>query len=380
MTGQYDLLPVTISGAATVGMVLALLGSIKLALAQRLAIDETRVGGLVSALFFALAPMVLLSGMLIDAYGVKWVLIAGSVLAGIGLSSLALNRTYLAALGATLMIGAGGACLSSSSFILMPPAFFPANHSASFNLGNVFFGLGALLTPTLAELLIRRLGFKWALGVLALLSLIPAATASLPESFPNVPPGGDLTKVVFDPILWLVALGFFLYAPLENMVGTWATTLLTDLGFPEARAALLLSGFWLTFLAGRLLVALLQLPAATNPWVILGLAVAAAVALGNMTGAPRRGGAAWGLLLVGVFLGPIFPTLVAILYGHFQTNQGTAYGAMFALGAIGPMVLPPLMGAYARRHTVRKALSTLILLALLLAAAALVLGLEPRLR
>ena len=49
MTGQLDLIPATIASAFVMGMVLALLGSIKLPLAKRLVIDEARVGGLVVA-------------------------------------------------------------------------------------------------------------------------------------------------------------------------------------------------------------------------------------------------------------------------------------------------------------------------------------------
>jgi len=127
------------------------------------------------------------------------------------------------------------------------------------------------------------------------------------------------------------------------------------------------------------LAAFLHVDPAAEPWVVVGLALLAAVALGNMTGAPGRGGAAWGLLLLGLFFGPIFPTLVAILLNTFPEGQhGTAYGAMFALGASGSLVVPPLIGAYARKYTVQKALGPTTVVALLLAAAALVLGLWLR--
>jgi fucose permease len=262
----------------------------------------------------------------------------------------------------------------------MPAAFFPDDRARSLNLGNVFFGVGALVTPTLAELLVRRVGFKWTLGVLALLCLVPAVGAILPGGFPQPKEGGgDLTSIIKSPILWLAALALFLYVPLEGVVGTWATTYLTNLGYREGRAALLLSGFWLTFLAARLLAAFLHVHPAAEPWVVVGLALLSAVALGNMTGAPGRGGAAWGLLLLGLFFGPIFPTLVAILLNTFPESQhGTAYGTMFALGAGGSLVIPPLIGTYARKYTVQKALGPTTVVALLLAAAALVLGLWLR--
>src|SRR5262249_8099861 len=93
-SGQPDLIPATIAGAFAFGMVLALLGSIKLPLAKRLEIDEARVGGLLSALNLALIPMMLLSGMLVDRLGIQGVLIVGSVLAGLAIFALALVKTY----------------------------------------------------------------------------------------------------------------------------------------------------------------------------------------------------------------------------------------------------------------------------------------------
>ena len=59
MSGLETLAPVTIASAFAVGMVLALLGSIKLPLAKRLQLNEARVGGLLSALSLALIPMML---------------------------------------------------------------------------------------------------------------------------------------------------------------------------------------------------------------------------------------------------------------------------------------------------------------------------------
>jgi FHS family glucose/mannose:H+ symporter-like MFS transporter len=374
MTGKAELIPVTIASAFVFGMVLALLGSIKLPLAKRLDINETRVGGLLSMLSLALIPLMLLSGILIDTLPVRWVLVAGSLVLAFAVGLLALSRNYGECLAAVLLVGASGASLSTGSVRLMPVAFDPEHEAASFNLGNVFFGLGALIIPTLLDLLIRGLGFRRALGLFALLCLAPAGAALLSTGFPEPPPPGNLVQVIREPMLWLTALVFFLYCPLEGAVGTWATTYLTNLGYREGRAVLLLSGFWLTFLVGRLVAAVLQehdiLRPGSEQWVICVLALIAAVVLGNLAGAPREGHAGWGLLLVGFLLGPIFPTLLGFLFSHkqFQDNRGTAFGAMFALGITGNLVFPPLIGMYARRHTVQRALRIPMVVALLLTA------------
>jgi fucose permease len=100
------------------------------------------------------------------------------------------------------------------------------------------------------------------------------------------------------------------------------------------------------------------------------------VVLGNLSGTRNRATAAWGLLAVGALFGPIFPTLVGTLFRAFdEPQQGTAYGAMFAFGTTGSLILPPVIGAYARRTSVRKALRIPTVVALLLASSALVLAL-----
>ncbi len=181
--------------------------------------------------------------------------------------------------------------------------------------------------------------------------------------------------------VWLAGIVFLFYGPIEGALGTWTTTLLTNMGFRERRAVWLLSGFWLTFLLARLATYYFQHhdipPTWGNPWLILVLGLLAAIFLGNLAQAPSRIRAALGLLGLGACLGPIFPTLVGIIFQDSRLKQqpGTAYGAMFAIGATGSLLLPPLIGAFARRRRVQTALHIPMILALLMAAAALVLAL-----
>ena len=298
-----------------------------------------------------------------------------------------MSETGLKALGAVLLAGVGGAALSTGSTVLMRKAFFPDDELASQNLGNVFFGLGAFITPMLVTALLRRLDHRRAVGVLAFLCLVPTVLAAFTEQkeFATQDHPAALGTLLQNPILWLAGLVFLFYAPLESTIGTWATQYLIDRGFRERMAAWLLSGFWLMFLAARLATALLQeqgvLPKSEKAaWLIIGLALAAAVSLGNMAGARMRLSGALGLLLVGALYGPIFPTLVGILFLYFPDTRGTAFGAMFAIGAVGNLFAYPLIGAYARRNTVQRAMVLPMILALLLALATFVLMLFPLFR
>jgi fucose permease len=382
MTGFQSVTAVTISGAFVFGMLLVLLESLRTILGKRLNLSEVRVDWLVAALNLALIPMMPLSGILCDEVGVKSVVLVGSLITGAAVFALAVSGTGLRTLGAILLVGVGGACLSTGSSVLMSKAFFPDNEPASQNLGNVFFGLGALVTPALVAALFRRLDYQRAVGSVALLGLLPAFIATFTGQSEFATPGGsvDLAALLRNPILWLAGFVLLLYAPLEGSLGTWATQYLIDRGFRARAAVWLLSGFWMMFLAARLGTAVLLEQGALPKthmvaWLNVVLALAAAVFLGNMAGARTRLSGAIGLLLVGAFFGPIFPTLVGMLFTHFPHARGTAFGVMFAIGAVGNLVFPPLIGIHARRTTVRHAMVIPMVLALLLALVTLVFGL-----
>jgi fucose permease len=379
---------VTISGAFVVGMLLVLFTSIRLLLAKRLDISESRADWLVSSLSLALIPAMLMAGICAGLFGAEGVLLIGSLVTTAGLLILAFAGNYPTALGAVLLSGAGCAFLSTGTSVLMLKAFFPDNELASQNLGNVFFGFGALAAPPVAGVLIQRLGYSRALSSLAFIALLPALLAAFTQraAFADLrDQSPDLAAVIRHPVFWLVSLAFLLYGPLEGSLGAWATRYLGSFGFREHLALWLLAGFWLSFLAARLGTALLAtslqnrgpLKASLQAGFIVVLALAAGVALGNMAGARTRFTAALGLLLVGAFFGPIFPTLVSILFGTLSNERGPAFGAMFSIGASGNLLLPPLIGLYARRKSLQAAMRVPMVTALMLALVTLVLALYP---
>jgi fucose permease len=379
MTGHYGVMAVTVAGAFVCGMMLALLGGLKLALAKRLELGEGRVGALLSVLNLALLPMVLLCGVLLDRWGPRAVMILGSLVLCLAVLALSARLSRNGALAAVLAAGLGGAAVATASMVLMPRAFFPGEPSASLNLGNVFVALGALVAASLADVLLRTTDLKRALGVFAFVCLVPGVAAAVPHNLDATPQHASLASMLDHSATWMAGLVFFFYAPLEASVSVWATSYLTELGHDERRAGRLLAGFWAAFLASRLLVALAQhvgwLPPAADAWVLVVAALLAAVVIGNLAGAAGRNSAPVALVLLGFLLGPIFPTLIGLVFGHFPEERGTAYGSVFALGSLGALVLAPVVGVAAQRRSVQVALRVPMLLALLLTAVSLVFAL-----
>ncbi len=147
-----------IAALAVTGMSHALLGSIKVPLARRLQIDETRIGGLVSVFGFTLIPMVIAAGFLVDSVGKQLVLGGGFVLLMLSLVILSTVKTYRQAFLAVLVLGTGWSALVNVLNVTSPPAFVPAEElprrmAYAMNMGDFIFGMGAFIMPILITVL-----------------------------------------------------------------------------------------------------------------------------------------------------------------------------------------------------------------------------------
>jgi fucose permease len=366
--------PMMIAALLVSGMGVALLGSVKLPLADRLKFDEGRVGGLVSLFGFVTTPVIFMAGFLTDLLGRQVTIMGGCLLLALSLGLLARARTYAVALVGVVLLSSGWSLLVNAGNALTPLAFPGGSTAYATNLANVFFGLGAFLTPLAATFLVRRISFPAALTLLGALALVPAALAAginfaelvLPAQ-PGVAagPAGEpgFRSVLADPVLWLCGLAMFFYGPLEASMAAWSTTYLGERGVRAATASTLLSGFWLAYMASRLVTAF-SLPAGRETALILSLAL---VSVGVLLGVVLSRSAPQAMALVlaaGLVFGPIFPTLMAVLLGHFAaTVHGRAIGLFFAIGGIGWTTIPLLIGAYARRTSVQRGLTVAVLAA-----------------
>lgn len=368
----------TMSGALVFGMTLALWGRLKeAAVRQRFSLPTQ-----LQMLNLALPLLVLLSGVLLDIYGTRALLIAGSVLLAVALVSLSVRSTHPQALVSLLLAGLGASAVGTTATVLMPRTLFAAHETtASLHLGYVFIALGALLTPLVADVLQEKIGSRRTLAVFALAALLPAFLAVLPSeaAWPTLEPDGSASTPLTEAAMGLTALVLFFYAPLEAALSLWTFTLLAERQHDESEATSLLTGFWAAFLLSRLLIALAQhFDFLTEGWdrtLLVVPPLLTAVLLGNLAGASHRGRPQAGLILLGLLLGPLLPTLLAVLFRHVApSRQGIAYGLVFAAGSLGSLVLAPLLTPRTQ-SPLQTALRLPIFLALLVTAAALVMGL-----
>jgi fucose permease len=378
--------PMMIAALLVCGLGAALLGSIKLTLASRLEIDEGRVGGLVSLFGFIMIPVILSAGFVTDLVGRQVVFMSGCVLLALSLGLLALARSYLIALTGVVLLSCGWSLLVNVGNVLTPLAF-PGGMAYATNLANVFFGLGAFLTPLVVAFLLSRIAYAGALMLVGFLALVPAGLAigvDFAALVPGTPSevataaseGPSLGSVLADPVLWLCGLALFCYGPLEASMGAWTTTYLGERGVATARTSGILSGFWLAFMMSRLATAL-SLPAGREATLILTLAAFCVGVLVGVVWSTSARAATTLVIASGLVFGPIFPTLMAVLLGHFAPAvHGRAVGLLFAIGGIGWTVIPLLLGAYAQRTSVQRGFSVAVASAMALFVVALILVLR----
>jgi hypothetical protein len=379
MPAIHDLIPAVIICSFVYGAIPTILGLTRAGLGQRLGMSPAGASRLVALANLSTVPFLLVIGMTVGRLGALECLIAGSVVLGLGFLALAVSRTIGQVVAAVVLIGAAGAALGIGSLVLMPQAFFPGQPAAAINVGALFWTLGALLTPAWLAGSLRKWGLRQSLLAAALFSLLPGLTVALTALPSNRPMPEKLGPALDAPSLWLAALVLFLFVPLEMALRAWSTRYLTEAGHQPRLASALTVGFWLSFLLARLATALLLgqdrlLITDVEPWVIFGLAIATAVILGNMAGTDSPRGASIGLILVGASLGPVLPTLLGLVYRAFPAGRGLAVGLVWAVGSLGGVLLPPLLGISGQKPA-PEALRFPIVLALLVAASALVLAL-----
>jgi fucose permease len=352
------------SGVFALGVIFSLLGSIKLKLAEQLEIDDAQVGRLISALMFSSLVFVLIIGPLTDLLGFKLIALAGFLVGGVCVWLLASAISYKAALVACLLLGGAAMCVNTVGNTLGPIVLFGGeNPSAALNLQNVFFGMGAFLTPLIIAALLKKLGYKTTVTLIGVILFIPILY-TLFGTFPPPPEGfrlGQAVALLGSGGVWAGGLALFCYISLETTLAGFITTYLKSHEISDEKANTALSGFWIALMAARLIAAF-TVP--MGAFVLVGpvLALIAAVSIATMVGAKSAQIGVAATIVTGFALGPIFPTLVGVTFTK-TVGSASVFSLIFAIGLLGGILTPSLIGKYAAELNIRQSLRILVGLA-----------------
>jgi fucose permease len=230
---------------------------------------------------------------------------------------------------------------------------------------HAFFGVGALIGPLLATWMLGFTEWTSVWLVLALvcvplvagfhLTLRPkaGATNAPPVEPPTqtAPPGrGLLGTAVRRPAVLLGAAFLAVYVGLEISVGNWGFSFLVDeRGHGDLLAGYTISGYWLGLTLGRFVLSPVT---ARLGWGAVRLTFACLFGVAFATlllwAAPVTAVAVAAFALLGFFLGPIFPTTMAVA-PSFATGElaPTTIGVLNGVSVLGGALFPFLAGAIA---------------------------------
>ena len=333
------------------------------------------------AIGFVLAG--LSNGALIGRLGIRTALAVGGgtyVLAGL---YLATRPPFAAFVAVPLVTGYATGVLESVLNVYLAAL---SDATTLLNRLHAFFGVGALLGPLLAAWIVSAASWRMVSLVLAVacvplvagfLAAYPgrpaAGTAETPETVApsGTAPGSSgslLGAALRDPGVLLGAAMLAVYVGTELGVGSWGFGYLVQArGMPRSLAGYAISGYWLGLTAGRFLIspAAGRIGATEVSMMYACLAgVIGTAALAWLSPAAVLASAA--LVLLGFFLGPVFPTTMAIAPRLTSARlAATAIGVMNAGSMVGGAALPWLAGAIGQSRGIWTLLPFTVTLALL---------------
>jgi fucose permease len=241
-----------------------------------------------------------------------------------------------------------------------------------------FFGVGALLGPPLAAAIVAAASWPTVMLVLGAVA-IPLTAGFLivhpptgpdpAEPGPQSPdPEGRTGLAVRQRGVLLGAALLTVYVGLEIGVGNWAFGYLVGArGQAAAVAGYVVSGYWFGLTAGRFLLSPIVTRLGFTAAGLMRICLAGVTLVTALTWLlPGTIAAAAGLVLLGFFLGPIFPTTMAIVPRLTSARLvPAAIGVMNAGSVVGGSAFPWLAGAIAGVAGVRTLLPFALALSLL---------------
>jgi fucose permease len=362
-------------GLAFAGLVLVGLGAGATGVLVPYQLADYRISKvLLGLLFFAFSGGYVLSGLangaLIRWLGTRGQLVLGCSVYLVTAFGIGLHPSFpLLAVG-SVAFGFGTGILDAglNAYVATLP-----NHTSLLNYLHAFFGVGALLGPLLAGEIVDHRQLPWqdtylVLGAVSAPLLIGFAVA-LPRRV-SVPPGSGaaLRPALRRPEVWLAATFLVLYVGVEVTVGNWGYSLLTlGQGREGLLASRVVSGYWLGLTVGRFLINAIASRLGVSLQRMMYGCLAGVVAATLLTWwGPNAAVGALGFGLMGFFLGPMFPTTIAVMPRLLPGRLvATAIGLLVGASVVGGAFFPWLAGALAQELGLRSLLPYLLVLAIL---------------
>jgi predicted MFS family arabinose efflux permease len=344
-------------------------------ISQEFGWDRGTMSAATSMASLMIAIAVPVTGMLVDRFGVRRVLLPVIVLFSVSMAAISLTPpvpvvfiTLYAIMG---LVSAGD---GPQPYVKAISGWFDRYRGLAVGIAMAGVGLGIILVPQLTQVLIGACGWRGAyigLGVVvlavafpavAILVYEPADVAWQPKAAQKGtahPPGLSVREALTgSPRFWLLAAPVFLVATAVNGTVVHIVPLLTDRGVSVALATSMLSAVGLASIVGRLLCGYL-VDRLFAPTVAAGFFVLPCVGIYLLIIAAHGGWPLIGAVTLGLALGCEIDMIGFLTARYFGLRRfGELYGYLFAVFAAGSALGPYLMGvAFDAFHSYNPALT-----------------------
>ena len=297
------------------------------------------------------------SGYLLRRLGIRRFLLMGAIIVVVSMLLLSLTPPFFLFAACLLPLGFGISNLDTglNAYVAGLP-----RSTVLLNYLHAFYGAGAWLAPIVGSAFLAvHLPWNWVYVVWATLCfilmigimLIFKNRSDLEVAAAKTGPAEKylLSSLLKQRLTWIFAFFLFFYVGVEIVVGSWSYSFFTEQRHVYTLyAGWIVSGYWLGLMLGRLVLGHVAQRFGENITIHC-CVIGAGVGLLLVWLVPVSFISAFGLCLTGFFLGPIFPTAIAMTTRMVSPNcVGTMIGFLVSLGCIGGAFLPWIAGNMAQ--------------------------------
>ncbi|NOZ27366.1 MAG: MFS transporter [Chloroflexi bacterium] len=331
------------------GLALTIFGAVLPAVMSTFGLDNARASLLPLVGGLGAATAALGIGPLADHWGPRRVMLltAAMLLAAALIIGLA-PAWAIFILGAFLINwGAGGMATAVSVLLTLA---YRGRSGAAFNRNFLFVGVGSLISPLVAGAILATVGsWRWVFATLSAAFVILLITVAR-APYPPPGPRADTSRPTDGQPWWrrrvlvLCALALVCYVGAEAAMTTWAARFLAaERGAPIALSATVVSAFWAGMIVGRYGFSRLLRPGNEKRLVGIAGAIGTGAVLGFIW-IPGIPGPLLAVIIGGLAFGGMWPTIMSYAAARAEGSTGAASGLLIALGFLGALTVPALVG------------------------------------
>ncbi|NND31947.1 MAG: MFS transporter [Saprospiraceae bacterium] len=341
-------------GMLVFGVVMLTLGSVLPDVMLKFNIDELAAGSLASLLPLGILVGSIIFGPVVDKYSYKYFLIGCFICVTVGMFGIAEAKAFVVLQLAFFLIGIGGGGLNGATNALVADISRAHQKKESVYLSalGIFFGVGALLVPSLLGLFTGIYDYEDILFFLSggiLILVIPLLFLEFPQpKLARRLPLVEGLRLFKNPALLVLASILFFHAAFEGVFNNWSTVFMErnkGLGQSQALACLSLYIGGLT-VARLFLVALFRV--VRDEIILLTSILLMMSALTLIIVSDGIGIIFLAVTLIGVGTAGIFPVILGYVSRLYDELRATAIGVVIFLAVLGNILLNVIMGFLAK--------------------------------